>query len=332
MHYALCIQHSQKLLDTKPPFHRMSTRKEGVMKTIHFSSLIDIKLVYLHSKLTDINEIYTFMVRQMMKRYHIPHPESELLQQLTSRRLDDGILLPIGTAIPHLHLEDFNDSIISVLIPERPIQTDCGVVKIIFLILSKKSENSLYLHMLKSIIQICKDEQLFAQLLAAKTPAAFQALISDSDYIVQKPINVEDVMSVNVLTVTPENTLEELSNLFYEHSVEYFPVVKNNDEIIGEVTVLDYIMAGFPEYTKGLKNLNFLKSFEPFAKLLKEEPELLVKSIMREVEVSVLPDTSLFKAVFLMNKHSCKNIPVVEKGKVVGIINFMDILRKVLKG
>jgi len=302
------------------------------MKTIHFSSLIDIKLVYLHSKLTDINEIYTYMIRQMMKRYHIPHPEKELLQQLTSRRLDDGILLPVGTAIPHLHLEDFNDSIISVLIPEKPIETEYGVVKIFFLILSKKNENSLYLHILKSIIQISKDEVFFSKLLAVKTPAAFQAIISESDYIVQKPINVEDVMSVGVISVTPENTLEELSNMFYEHSVEYFPVVKNKDEIIGEVTVLDYIMAGFPEYTKGLKNLNFLKSFEPFAKLLKEEPEIQVKSIMRDVEISVPLGTSLFKAVFLMNKHSRKNIPVVEKGRVVGIINFMDILRKVLKG
>jgi len=302
------------------------------MKTIHFSSLIDIKLVYLHSKLRDINEIYTFMVRQMMKRYHIPHPESELLQQLTSRKLDDGILLPVGTAIPHLHLEDFNDSIISVLIPETPIQTDYGMVKIFFLILSKKNENSLYLHMLKSIIQICKDEAYFAKLLAVKTPAAFHSIIAESDYIVQKPINVEDVMSVNVITVKPENTLEELSNMFYEHSVEYFPVVNNKDEIIAEVTVLDYIMAGFPEYTKGLKNLNFLKSFEPFAKLLKEEPEMYVKSIMREIEISVPPDTLLFKAVFLMHKHSRKNLPVVDKGRVVGIINFMDILRKVLKG
>jgi len=302
------------------------------MNAINFSSLIDSKLVYLRSRLTDITEIYTYMVRQAKKRYHIPLPEHDLIEKLVSRRMDDGILLPTGTAIPHLHIENFNDSIISVLVPEKPIETESGEVRIFFLILSGKNENSLYLHILKSVIQISKNEVFFNELLAAKSPTTFQTMLANSDYVVRQAINVDDVMTAHVLTVTPETTLEELSNNFYEHSIEYFPVVDGNGKLIGEVTVMDYIMAGFPHYTKGLKNLNFLKSFEPFENLLHEERNMQVKSIMRGVEVSVPPETALFKVVFLMHKHSRKNIPVVVNDEVVGIINFMDVLRKVLKG
>jgi len=302
------------------------------MNAINFSSLIDSKLVFLRSKLTDITEIYGFMLTQAKKRYRIPPPKTELLEKLLNRKLDESIILPTGTAIPHLHLEDFNDSIISVLVPEVPIQTEYGNIRVFFLILSGKNENSIYLHILKSVIQVSKNETFFAQLLAAKNPATFVSMLAQGEYVVKQAINVGDIMSTHVLTVTPDTTLEQLSTHFYEHNMEYFPVVDSNNKLIGEVTVMDYIMAGFPQYTKGLKNLNFLKSFEPFENLLQEERNILVKSIMRGVEVSVPPETALFKAVFLMHKHAQKNVPVVVDDKVVGVINFMDVLRKVLKG
>jgi predicted transcriptional regulator len=96
--------------------------------------------------------------------------------------------------------------------------------------------------------------------------------------------------------------------------------------------MMDYMMAGLPEYTSLVSNLYFLKSLEPFERLMKEENSIEVHSVMKPIEITIAPDTSIFKAVYLMNKHKRSDIPVIEKGKVVGIVSIEDIFKKVIKG
>ena len=90
-------------------------------------------------------------------------------------------------------------------------------------------------------------------------------------------------------------------------------------------------MLGNPEYTKFLPNLNFLKAFEPFEKLIKMEDQL-VENIMQPVKVFLTPDTSIFEAIFLMNKHDRRDLPIVSEGKIIGILSIKNIFRKVIKG
>jgi len=302
------------------------------MQTIHFSSLVDLKLVHLKSPLSDLSEIYTFMIRQTLKRYKIPQKEAELVERLKNRSIDDSILLPCGTAIPHLHLDGFDDTIISILVPEKPIITPLGDIKIFFLILSTGHDNTLYLHILKSIALLSNENKYLQRLRNAKTAKELHSVLKETELLVQRVLAVGDIMNVLKHTIKKNNTIEELSKLFYEDQTGYFLVTDDQDNLIGEVTVLDYIMAGFPPYTKTLKSLNFLKSLEPFEKLLQEEHEIKVEAVMRPIEISVSPDTSIFEAVFLMNKYHRRDLPVIQNKKPVGLISFMDVFRKVIKG
>lgn len=302
------------------------------MHAMHLSSLIDLSLVFLKSPLQDVHKIYAFMVNHICKMYQIESSEAELVEKLSKRKFNEGILFPTGTAIPHLHLENFNDTLISVLIPENPIVTEFGTVKIFFLVLTGKKDNSLYLHILQSIIKLSKDSELFKNILNVKTAHEFLNLLKTGDFSVKRAVTVSDIMNQLIITVEKDTTLKELSHLFYEHNFGYFPVIDENDKLIGEVTVLDYIMTGFPAYTSFLNNMNFLKSFEPFERLLRDEHDIRVESIMKPIEVSLSPDTSIFEAVFLMNKFKRRDIPVLSNGKLAGVISFMDVFRKLIKG
>jgi len=302
------------------------------MSAMHFASLIDLSLVFLRSPLKDLKGIYTFMVSQICKKYPSKNDEKDLIERLCDRKLNEGILFPSGAAVPHLHIESFNDTVISLLIPEKPLETEYGTVKIFFMVFTCKSDNSLYLHILQSIIRLSKDELLFSNSLAARTPNEFITVLKKSDLSVKRTMTVSDIMTTKVFTVAPENTLKELAQLFYEHSFEYFLVVNDRGKLVGEVTILDYLMVGLPEYTSFLNNLYFLKTFEPFENLLKDEHKITVSSIMKPVEISLPPDASIFKTVFLMNKYKKKDIAVIDKGKLVGIISYNDIFRKIVKG
>jgi len=221
---------------------------------------------------------------------------------------------------------------LSVLIPEKPVETEYGTIKIFFMVFTCKSDNALYLHILQSLVKLSKDTEFFDKLLKVKTPREFRKTLKAADLAVKKAITVSDIMNTHNFTITPDKSLKELSQLFYEHNFGYFLVVDKKDKLIGEITIRDYVMSAFPAYTHHLENLNFLKTLDSFERLLKDEDNFLVKDVMKPIEVAIKPEASIIEAVFLMNKHNRRDIPVIQNEKLVGIISFMDVFKKVIKG
>jgi len=301
------------------------------MSALHLSSLIDLNLVFLKSPLTEIKAIYSFMVSHIKKNYPLKTKENDLLEQLIRQQPDQEILYPAGISIPHLHLDNFYDTIIAILIPDNPIITEHGAIKIFFMVISSNAENSLYIHILYSLVKISQDTELLGRLFKAKTAPDFRKIIIERDFAVKKTLTVGDIMHRNVITVTEETTLRGLSKLFYEHNFGYFPVIGEQGKVIGEVTLSDYMLAAFPAYTSSLHNLDFLSAFAPFERLLNEEDIIRIKNVMKPIEVSITPKSSIIEAVFLIHKYNRRDLPVLEDGKLVGIISFMNIFRKVIK-
>ena len=54
-------------------------------------------------------------------------------------------------------------------------------------------------------------------------------------------LKAKDIMTVDVITVKPETTVEELARLLIEHKISGVPVVDDNDQMIGVVTENDLI-------------------------------------------------------------------------------------------
>ena len=292
---------------------------------MQLSSLIDSKLVFLKSNLTNIEDIYTYMVSQKNKHYPVRNKVDDLVERLMQRKLDDAFLLPNGVAIPHLHIDDFRDITISVLVPKNPIITDSGIIKILFMIFTCKNNNAIYLHVLRSIVKMTQDEHFYDKILNARNTLDFQKIIKERDLAVRRAVTVRDAMVTDLITAKETTTLKELSQMFYDYNFEYYPVLDEDNNLLGEVTLDDFLMAAFPAYTNFMPNLNFLNSFEPFERLLKDEDKLLVKSIMKPIEISITPEASIVEAVFLIHRHKKTEIPVIENGKLLGLISFMNI-------
>jgi len=301
------------------------------MHAMHLSSLIDSNLVFLQNEERDLAKIYEYMSQKIAERYPLTESQEVIMDRLLGRKLDEGILFPTGVAIPHLHLDNFDDTVISILVPNKPIKTEHGLIKIFFMMINGTKDNSLYLKILQSTIKLSKDTTFFDQLLAQKNISEFTDFLSKGDFSVKESITVSDLMERKIFTIKAKDTVKDLSNLFYQNDINYVPVLNDQGNFVGEITLRNYLMLGFPEYTKFLPNLNFLKAFEPFEKLIKMEDQL-VENIMQPVKVFLTPDTSIFEAIFLMNKHDRRDFPIVKDGKILGIISLKNIFRKVIKG
>ena len=55
--------------------------------------------------------------------------------------------------------------------------------------------------------------------------------------------------------------------------------------------------------------------------------ETLVKDVMSKPLITISSEASLENAIELMFKHKIKKLPVVENGKLVGLVTFTDLVR-----
>ena len=136
-------------------------------------------------------------------------------------------------------------------------------------------------------------------------------------------MKVSAIMSRNLLTVSPEDSVEKAVQLFRQRRVRHLLVLENQ-RLVGMLSDHDLMRAMEPLRTrKKLLNLGGLFFLlEPFE----------VREIMTRNVISVSPEYSLQDAAGLMVRSRFGALPVVSsKGEVVGIVTQTDLLRCLAK-
>jgi acetoin utilization protein AcuB len=122
-------------------------------------------------------------------------------------------------------------------------------------------------------------------------------------------------MTRDVITVPPEMPILEARDVMKQHIVRRLPVMKKN-KLVGLVTQGDIQEAGPSGATSlSIWELNYLLA------------RITVEEIMTKADslITVSPDEPIETAALLMRKHKVGGLPVLEKGKLVGIITESDI-------
>ncbi len=130
---------------------------------------------------------------------------------------------------------------------------------------------------------------------------------------------VKDVMTKRVIYVTSKDTIGKALEKFNYHGIRGMPVTDKDHQVVGvihESDVLDYIN----------ENLNTSNPNE-FKKQLSEFKKKKVEEIMVKHPITISPERGLEEAASLMYRHGVDRLPVVENGKLVGIISRDDILK-----
>ena len=150
-------------------------------------------------------------------------------------------------------------------------------------------------------------------------------------------MRVRDVMSADVVTLAPTTTLREAAITLADESVGGCPVVDDQGRMVGmlsEVDILEALktqnkelrMLMPPEITFGISFVEVIKEREALA-AFKEIERTLVRDVMATAVHAVSPDDHVEKAIRLMVEHKVHRIPVLEGGRLVGILTRGDVLR-----
>lgn len=126
---------------------------------------------------------------------------------------------------------------------------------------------------------------------------------------------VRNWMTQSLITITPQTTLPELQRIMLEHRIRRLPVVKA-DKLVGIVT-LGNIREAKPSdaTTLSIYELNYLMD------------KLTAKDFMTPSPITIAPDATIAEAARLMVEHKIGGLPVVDHGKLMGIITETDLCR-----
>lgn len=123
---------------------------------------------------------------------------------------------------------------------------------------------------------------------------------------------VSDIMNKDVVTISPEESVSLASRLLSRHNVGSLPVCGSDGKLRGIVTDRDIVLRCVAGES------------EP-----KNTP---VKNIMSRSVVTVSPWDDVNRASELMSAAQVRRLPVVENGKLVGMLALADMAQKTACG
>jgi CBS domain-containing protein len=145
----------------------------------------------------------------------------------------------------------------------------------------------------------------------------------------------KDIMETEVISITPETDISRAVELLLNNHINGVPVVGANGRLEGILCQSDLI---FQQKTISLPPiLTFLDGIIPLSSSKKLENEMkkiaagTVAQAMVSDPVTVTPDTPVSDIAAMMVERHFHTIPVVEDGKVIGIVGKEDVLRTLIK-
>jgi CBS domain-containing protein len=142
-------------------------------------------------------------------------------------------------------------------------------------------------------------------------------------------------MTTEVITVSPETLVSDLAQTLTGKNIGGVPVVDADGRLVGIVTQSDLVeRARDLEMPPAINILDLHVYLQIPSHLFHKVEKMLgatVGDIMTARPLTVSPETPVPQLAALMAKQKVHTLPVVEKGRIVGIIGKMDLVRSVAR-
>lgn len=124
---------------------------------------------------------------------------------------------------------------------------------------------------------------------------------------------VRKKMTANPFTISPDKTIPDAQELMAKHNIRRLPVLKNG-KLVGVVSKEDILRAS-PSMatTLSIGEVNYLLAKTKISSIMTKDPVIISSNALLE------------EAATLMRDHGVSFLPVVDDGKLVGIITESDI-------
>lgn len=153
---------------------------------------------------------------------------------------------------------------------------------------------------------------------------------------------VKEIMNPDVMYFSPDDTVFNATKAMLEKNISGAPVVEN-EKVVGVISMSDIIKFMRTKLKIGkthqLPSLSLLvldlirtgKEYVDLKKEIKLISGIKIRNMMSKKIVSIGPEASIFDAANLLEKKDVGRLPVIEKGKLIGIVARADLIKTLLE-
>ena len=138
-----------------------------------------------------------------------------------------------------------------------------------------------------------------------------------------------DLMTSPVITIREDATVSDAAKLMLEKDVSALPVLNNSNKLVGILTHSDFGLS--PKFRPLVENVYSLLGTTTTPEHLEETAHQVgnkrVQDVMRRNIITVQQDASIENLARLMMRSQIHRLPVVDDGKLVGIVTRHDFLK-----
>ncbi|MGB5025341.1 MAG: CBS domain-containing protein [Saprospiraceae bacterium] len=117
---------------------------------------------------------------------------------------------------------------------------------------------------------------------------------------------VQEIMVRDVICVSPTDTLQKVKELLINNRIHHVPVVENEMKLVGIVTTYDLFKLAVDH---------------------KDYPTTKVGNVMTKILATIESTDKVGTAAEVFMEHLFHALPVVDNGRLVGIVTSFDVLR-----
>ena len=141
-------------------------------------------------------------------------------------------------------------------------------------------------------------------------------------------MQAKDIMTAKVITVTEDASVSDVASLLVDNAISALPVVDATGKLLGIVSEGDLMHRA--EAGTGRRRSWWLTLFtdsDVSAAQFVKEHSRRVRDIMTRNVITAKPDTSVADIAELLDSKRIKRVPIVEDGKLVGIVSRANLIR-----
>ncbi len=129
-------------------------------------------------------------------------------------------------------------------------------------------------------------------------------------------IPIKKIMTTDLESVSPNTPFYDIKNIFEQNAFHHIPVVDANQILVGIISKMDW-----------LYNLKFIAEQTGGKVWTKKYYQgLKAKEIMTKNPVTLGSDAPIRLAVDILIENKYHSIPIVDEGKLIGIITSQDLI------
>lgn len=144
---------------------------------------------------------------------------------------------------------------------------------------------------------------------------------------------VRDIMTAEVVSFRATDEVSQVMHTMVDRGIDGAPVIDDDDVVVGVITTGDLIVKQsrlhFPTVI-AILGASFEFKPKDFEENLEKALGSKVTDVMAHPAITIEASATVEDAATLMHEERVSRLPVVESGRLVGIVSRVDVLRGIL--